>query len=405
MPPDSINRINHQETCMRFHKLLGASLVSLAFGVAAPAVHAEDTIKIGMIAPFSGPLADYGIRMENGAKAYMKVHGDHVAGKKVELIVRDTTGPVPDIAKRLGQELLARDHVDFLAGFGFTPEALAVAPLATQAKTPMIVMNAAASVITKKSPYIARVSFTLQQISEPLGAWAAEHGIKTAYTLVSDYAPGIDAEKGFVKGFTAHGGKIVDSGRVPLQSPELAPYVQHVKDAHPDAVFVFVPGGDQIIGFMKSFNERGLGKAGTKVLLASELPNEVLQAMGEAAVNVRVATQYLQANDSAENQAFLKAYKEVSGGKEQPAAYSVAAYDGMNAIYKVAEKLHGDIKGPEAMKVLKGMTLQSPRGQITIDPATRDVVQTIHIGTVKRANGKNTVVEIAHIDNVKDPGK
>ncbi len=390
---------------MSFRKLIGISLVSAAFGMGATAAHADDTIKIGMIAPFSGPLADYGIRMENGAKAYMKVHGDTVAGKKVELIVRDTTGPLPDVAKRLGQELLTRDKVDFLAGFGFTPEALAVAPLATKAKTPMIVMNAAASVITKKSPYVARVSFTLQQIAEPLGEWAAENGIKKVFTVVSDYAPGIDAEKGFIKGFTAHGGKIIESARVPLQSPELAPYVQRVKDAHPDGVFVFVPGGDQIIGFMKAFRERGLAQDGTRVLLASELPNEVLQAMGDAALNVNVATQYLEGNDSPENKAFRKAYEEVSNGREKPAAYSVAAYDGMNAIYTVAKKLNGDIKGPEAMKVLKGLKLESPRGTIMIDPETRDVVQTIHIGAVKRENGKNRVVEIAHFDNVKDPGK
>ena len=390
---------------MKFRKIIGASLVAIACGAAASAAQAQDTIKIGMIASFSGPLADYGRRMENGIKAYMKVHGDTVAGKKIELIVRDTTGPLPDVAKRLGQELLTRDKVDFLVGFGFTPEALAVAPLATQAKTPMIVMNAAASVITTRSPYIARTSFTLQQIAAPLGEWAAKHGIKKVFTVVSDYAPGLDAEKGFVKAFTAHGGTIVDSARVPLQSPELSPFVQRVKDARPDAVFVFVPGGDQIIGFMKAFRERGLGSDGVKVLLASELPNEVLQAMGDAALNVTVSTQYLEDNDSPENKTFLKAYAEASGGKELPAAYSVAAYDGMAAIYAVANKLHGDIKGAEAMKVLKGLKLQSPRGPITIDPETRDIVQTMHIGAVHRENGKNSIVEIAHFDNVKDPGK
>lgn len=393
---------------MNFRKIIGTSIVaaaSVASGMIPLAARAQDTIKIGMIAPFSGPLADYGRRMQNGINAYMKVNGDTVAGKKIELIVRDTTGPLPDVAKRLGQELLVREKVDFLVGFGFTPEALAVAPLVTQAKKPMIIMNAAASSITTKSPYIARVSFTLPQIAAPMGEWAAKNGIKKVYTIVSDYAPGLDAEKGFEKAFTANGGQIIDSARVPLQSPELAPFVQRMKDAHPDAVFVFVPGGDQIIGFMKAFNERGLGKDGVKVLLASELPNEVLQAMGDAAKNVIVSTQYLEENDSPANKTFLKAYEEVAGGKQLPAPYSVAAYDGMAAIYAVANKLHGNVDGPAAMKVLKGLKLQSPRGPIQIDPETRDIIQTMYIGAVHRSNGKNSIVEIAHFDNVKDPAK
>jgi len=368
-------------------------------------VQAQEPIKIGLVAPFSGPMADYGRRMENGIKAYMKVHGDTVAGRKVQILVRDTTGPLPDVSKRLSQELLARDKVDFLVGFGFTPEALAAAPLVTQAKKPMIIMNAAASVITTKSPYIARVSFTLPQIAAPLGDWAAKNGIRKVYTVVSDYAPGIDAEEAFKKDFTAHGGEIIGSTRVPLQNPELAPYVQRIKDAGPAAVFVFVPGGDQIIGFMKAFNERGMGKAGARVLLASELPNEVLQAMGDSAQYVTVSTQYLEGRKTPENATFLKAYAEVNGGKELPAAYSVAAYDGMDAIYQAATKLNGKLDGEQVMKVLKGMKINSPRGPISIDPETRDVVQTMYIGGVKRVGDHNQVVEIAKFVDVKDPGK
>jgi branched-chain amino acid transport system substrate-binding protein len=381
-----------------------ASTILVVASLSASLAKAADPIRIGMIAPFSGPLAEYGQRMNNGIRAYIDLHGDTVAGRKVEVITRDTTGPLPDVAKRLAQELLTRDKVDFLVGFGFTPEALAVAPLATQAKKPMLIMNAAASSITTKSPYIARVSFTLAQISAPLGEWAAKNGIKTAYTVVSDYAPGIDAESAFKKAFTAHGGQITDSVRVPLQGPELAPFVQRIKNGKPGAVFVFVPGGEQIIAFMKAFEERGLKADGIKVLLASELPNEVLQAMGEAALSVTVSSQYLESRKSPENAAFRKAYEKVSGG-QPPAAYSVAAYDGMAAIYNVAKKLNGKLDGDQAMEVLKGMKLESPRGPITIDPETRDVIQTMHIGAVRRTGNHNAIVEIDKFVDLKDPGK
>ncbi|MCI2807884.1 ABC transporter substrate-binding protein [Eoetvoesiella caeni] len=390
---------------MNLGKAMAIAAAAIAVGAAGTMAHAQGTIKVGVIAPFSGTMADYGRRIQNGIEAYMQVHGDTVAGKKVEVIVRDTTGPVPEISKRLAQELLTRDKVDFLAGFGFTPEAMAAAPLATKAKKPMIVMNAAASSITEKSPYIARVSFTLQQIAAPMGTWAAEHGFKKVFSIVSDYAPGLDAKAGFEKTFVADGGKIVGSVQVPLNSPDLAPFVHRIQDAKPDAVFVFVPGGDQITAFMKAFQERGLGRDGVKVLLVSELPNEVMQALGESATNVFISTQYLEGRDTPENQRFLKAYEQVADDKELPAPYSVAGYDGMAAIYAVAKQLNGKLDGDKAMAVLKGLKLESPRGPISIDPETRDIVQTIYIGSIKRADGKNSVVEIAHYDNVKDPGK
>lgn len=390
---------------MNLGKAIAIATTSIVLGMTGSIARAQDTIKIGLIASFSGPMADYGRRIKNGIDAYLLAHGDTVAGKKVEVLVRDTTGPLPEVSKRLAQELLTREHVDFLAGFDFTPEAMAAAPLATQAKTPMIIMNAAASSVTEKSPYIARVSFTLQQIAAPMGKWAAKHGFKKVYSIVSDYAPGLDAEAGFEKTFVAAGGQIVGSVKVPLKGPDLAPYVHRIQDAKPDAVFVFVPGGDQITAFMKAFQERGLGRDGVKVLLVSELPNEVLQALGESATNVFISTQYLEGRDTPENEKFLKAYEQVANDKELPAPYSVAGYDGMVAIYAVAEKLNGNIDGDKAMAVLKGLQLESPRGPISIDPQTRDIVQTIYIGSIKRVDGKNSVVEIAHYDNVKDPGK
>src|SRR5258706_8321957 len=219
---------------------------------------AQQTIKVGVIASFSGPFTIVGQEFQAGIKTWMKQHGDTVAGKKIEIIYKDTTGPAPEIAKRAAQDLINRDKVDFLAGFGLTPEALAVAPVATEAKKPMIIMNAATSIITTKSPYIARVSVTLPQLTAPLATWAAKNGIKQVYTLVSDYGPGVDAEETFKKTFTAAGGQIVDSGRIPIQNPEFAPFIQRIKETKPEAEFLFLAAGEEGIAFMKTFKQRRL---------------------------------------------------------------------------------------------------------------------------------------------------
>jgi branched-chain amino acid transport system substrate-binding protein len=376
------------------------------FVLATSPARAEETLKVGVVAAFSGPFADYGKEMEAGIKAYMKVHGDKVAGKKVELILRDTTGPAPDVAKRLAQELVVREKVDFLAGFGLTPEALAVADIATQAKKPMIVMNAASSVITTRSPYIARFSMTLSQETAPLATWAAKNGIKRVFTLVSDYAPGVDSESAFRKGFMAAGGQIVDSIRVPLRSPDFAPFIQRIKDARPEAVFVFVPAGEQGIALMKSFQERGLAQAGIKVIATGDVTDDhVIDAMGEAALGMITSSHYSAAHDSAENKTFLKAYEQVSGGLGRANFMAVAAYDGMAAIYDVAKKLDGKIDGDKAIELLKGWKIESPRGPILIDPETRDIVQTIYIRRVEKRGGHYYNVEFDQFPSVKDPGK
>jgi branched-chain amino acid transport system substrate-binding protein len=384
-------------------RLWAASILALA---ASPAA-AEEPLRIGMIASFSGPFADYGREIEAGMKAYMKLHGDRVAGRKVEIVVRDTTGPLPDLAKRYAQELVVREKVDFLAGFGLTPEALAVAEIATQAKKPMIVMNAATSIITAKSPYVARVSFTLAQDAAPMGTWAARNGIKKVFTLVADYGPGIDAETAFKKSFTAAGGQVVDSIRTPLRGPEFAPFLQRIKDLRPEAVFVFLPAGEQGIAFMKGFRERGLGEAGIKVIATGDVTDDhVIDAMGDVALGMITSHHYSAAHDSAENQAFLKAYQEVSGGLGRANFMAVAGYDGMAAIYDVAQKLGGKIDGDQAMAVLKGWKRLSPRGPISIDPETRDIVQTVYIRKVeKRADGHYYNAEFEQFPGVKDPGK
>ncbi len=382
------------------------NIVAAGLCLAALAARAEDTVKVGLIAPFSGPFADYGKEMETGIKAWMKVHGEAVGGKRIEIIARDTTGPVPEVARRLAQELVVRDHVDFLVGFGLTPEALAVADVATQAKKPMIVLNAATSIITTKSPYIARVSMTLAQETAPLATWAPRNGIQRVFTLVSDYGPGIDSEAAFKKAFTAAGGQIVDSIRVPLRNPEFAPFLQRIKDARPQAVFVFVPAGEQGIAFMKGFRERGLADAGIKVIATGDVTDDgVLDAMGDIAVGMITSSHYSVAHDSPENRAFLAAFDQVNSGLQRANFMAVAAYDGMAAIYEVARKLDGKIDAERAMAILKGWKRESPRGPILIDPETRDIVQTIYIRRVEKRDGHYYNVEFDKFPAVRDPGK
>ncbi|TQK11372.1 ABC transporter substrate-binding protein [Herbaspirillum sp. SJZ107] len=381
---------------------------ALAAGAALAALPAwaQDTIKVGVIAPFSGPFADYGKQMQGGIKAWMASHGDRIAGRKIEVIYKDTTGPSPDIAKRLAQELVVRDKVDFLAGFGLTPEALAVAPLAQQAKKPMIVMNAATSVITTKSDYIARVSMTLPQVSAPMGDWAVKNKVNRVVTLVADYGPGIDAEKAFSERLQKNGGKVVEAIRVPLRNPEFAPFIQRIKDARPDAVFVFVPAGEQSIAFMKGYRERGLQDAGIRVIATGDLTDDhVLPTMGDATLGVITTFHYSAAHKSPANDAFLKSFAAANPGGGRPNFMAVAAYDGMNAIYQVSQKLGGRIDGDKAMAVLKGLRLDSPRGPLTIDPATRDVVQTVYVRKVENVGGQPYNVEFDQFANQKDPGK
>jgi branched-chain amino acid transport system substrate-binding protein len=388
-----------------FKRLLTAS--ALAAGcLLASSVPAQEAIRVGMILEMSGPFADIGRQLLNGARAYVKAHGDSVAGRKIELIVKDTTGASPEIAKRLAQQLIVNDKVDFLAGFGLTPNALAVAPLATEAKKPMIVMNAATSVITTRSPYIARVSFTLPQATAPLAAWAARNGVKEAYTMVSDYGPGIDAETTFKKAFAAAGGKIVGAVRVPLRNPDFAPFLQRIKDARPEAVFIFLPAGEQPVAFMKGFAERELDKAGIRLIATGDLTEDgTIEAMGDTPMGVVTSHHYSVAHDSPQNRAFLKAWADIAGAGARPNFMAVGAWDGMAAIYEVARRLNGTIDGDKAMDVLKGLKLDSPRGPISIDPETRDVVQTMYIRRVQKVNGKLYNVEFEQVANVKDPGK
>ena len=386
-----------------FGMLAGA--IMLAAALLAPA-QAQDTIKIGLLLTYSGPFADNAQRIDNGVQLYIKQHGDSVAGKKIEIIKRDTTGAAPDIAKRLAQELVTRDKVDFLAGFVLTPNALAVADVANEAKVPMVIMNAATSIITTKSPYVARVSFTLPQVTVPLAQWAARDGIKQVYLMTSDYGPGRDAAAAFEKSFAAAGGTIVGQVAMPLQSPDFSAYAQRLNDLRPQAMFLFVPAGQQATALMKALAEQRLTSSGIKILATGDVTDDaVLQGMGDAALNIITSHHYSYAHTSPANKAFVEAYAKLFGDDVRPNFMSVGGYDGMAAIYRVIEQLKGRMDGAKAMAALKGMRIDSPRGPIEIDAATRDVVQTVYIRRVEKVEGKLVNVEFDKVENVRDPGK
>lgn len=385
---------------------LAALALALGAQQSLPALAQEDTIKVGLILDQSGPFAEYGRQMEGGIRVFMKQHGDKVAGKKIELIIRDSTGPNPEVGKRLAQELITRHKVHFLAGFGFSNVALAVAPLATQSKTPMIVMNAAASSITNASPYIVRTSFTLAQTSDSMGKWAIKNGIKKVMTVVADYSPGHDSEAAFKKAYVAGGGQIIGDVRVPISNREFAPYLQRVKDVKPDAVFVFLPSGEPMIAFMKGYAERGMKQSGVRVLVASGWADDGdLPAIGDAALDVISTHNYSTAHDSPKNKQFVQNFHEVDKSGLVPHFMAAGAYDGMAAIYAAVTKLNGKVTGEKAIEALKGWSTESPRGPIRIDPETRDIVQNIYVRRVEKVNGRLINVEFDSFKDVKDPGK
>ena len=379
--------------------------VALASGLALPA-HAADPLKIGLVLPMSGPFAAYGKQIQNGVKLYLAQNGDTFAGRKVELILKDDSpGTSGDVSKRLAQELVVKDKVDILAGFGLTPAGLAVAPVSAEAKKPMVIMNAATSIITTRSPYIVRVSHTLPQQTAPIATWATKNNIKTAYTLVADYGPGHDAEAQFKKTYTAGGGKIVGDVRVPVKNPDFAPYLQRIKDTKPDAVFLFLPPGAETIAFMKGFVDRGLAQAGIRIIATGDLTDEdILDAVGDSAVGVMTSFHYSEVHDSPENKAFTAAYAKAYPN-DRPNFMSVAGYDGMALIDAVLKKTGGSADAEKFIAAAKGMTLTSPRGKITIDPQTRDIVQTVYIRKVERVGNRLQNVEFDSVPDVKDPGK
>jgi branched-chain amino acid transport system substrate-binding protein len=363
---------------------------------------AQDVVKIGLILPMTGGQASTGKQIDNAIRLYMQQKGDSVAGKKIEVILKDDAA-VPDNTKRLAQELIVNEKVNFIAGFGVTPAALAAAPLATQAKIPEVVMAAGTSIITERSPYIVRTSFTLPQSSTIIGDWAVKNGIKKVATLTSDYAPGNDALNSFKEHFTAGGGEIVEEVKVPLTNPDFAPFLQRMKDSKPDAMFVFVPAG-QGGNFMKQYAERGLDKSGIKVIGPGDvMDDDLLNGMGDAALGAVTAHMYSAAHPSPMNKEFVAAYKKAFNNR--PGFMAVGGYDGIHLIYEALKKTGGDTDGDKLVQAMKGMKWESPRGPISIDPETRDIVQNIYIRKVEKVDGELYNVEFATFEAVKDPGK
>jgi branched-chain amino acid transport system substrate-binding protein len=380
-----------------------SAMVSVGLAAMSGMVQAQDnTFKVGLILPMSGPFASTGKQLESAARLYMAQHGDTVAGRKMVLVVKDDTGS-PEVTKRIAQELVVNDKVQVLAGFGLTPLAMATAPVATQSKTPMVVMAAATSIITEASPYIVRTSFTVPQVVVTLADWASKNNIKRVVSLVTDYAPGIDSEKYFNQRFMANGGVVVETLRVPLRNPDFAPFLQRVRDAKPDALFTFVPAG---VGsaLMKQFSERGLDKAGIRLIAeGSVTDDDIINGMGDVAVGVVSAHHYSAAHKSALNKKFVEAFGKANGGA-RPNFMAVGAYDGMRVIYEAAKATKGQ-GGDALLAAMKGQVFESPRGQIYIDAQTRDVVQSIYIRRVERVGDQLWNQEIETVTDVKDIGK
>jgi len=383
--------------------LIRAAALALTALSATYSVADDNTFKIGLILPMTGQQASTGRQIEAAAKLYMAQNGDTVAGKKIQLIIKDDT-TIPDVTKRLAQELVVNDKVNVLAGFGITPSAFATAPIATQSKTPMVVMAAATSSITQASPYIVRTSFTLAQAAVAMGDWAPKNGIKKVVTLVSDYGPGIDAEKYFIERLLLNGGQVAESLRVPLRNPDFAPFLQKVRDLKPDALFVFVPSGAGA-AVMKQFLERGMDKAGIKLIGTGDVTDDdQLNDMGDGALNVVTSHHYAAAHPSPMNKKFVEAFQKANKGM-RPNFMAVGGYDGMRVIYEALKVSKGQGGGDGLLAAMKGQIFESPRGPMFIDGQTRDVVQNIYLRKVQRQDGQLHNVEFDVIKDVKDPGK
>jgi branched-chain amino acid transport system substrate-binding protein len=379
----------------------------LAVAVAALSTSAaaqQAPIKIGLVLTLSGQFADAGNQLHNGVKTYQRMVGDTVAGRKVEIITKDTGGPAPDVAKRLSQELVVRDKVDILAGYVLTPNAMAAGDVSAEAKKLMVVMNAATSVVITRSPYMIRSSVTLPQVMETFGTWAAtKGGLKQSYTMVTDYGPGHDSENAFQSAFKAAGGNIVGAVRFPIANPDFSAFVQRAKDVAPQSIFIFIPGGAQPAALGKAFAERGIDKRKTRVLGSGETTAEAaLKSMGDNALDIITAWHYDYTFTNPRNVAFVREYQAVSGGRN-PDFFSIGGYDGMHAIYEALKKTGGKTDGDSLIAAARGLRWESPRGPMMIDPDTRDVVQNVYIRRVEKVGGELKNVVFDTIPMVKDP--
>lgn len=386
----------------QFVATLGAVGVALCTAFPASAQGNPDVVRVGLSLSLTGPFASTGKQLEEGARLYIAQHGDTVAGKKIQLIVKDDAG-APEHARRVVQEMVVQENVDVIGGFALTPLALSAAQIATRSKTPTLVMVAATSSVIDASPYFIRSSFTLPQVTIGVAQWAPKNDIKKVATLVSDYGPGIDSEKAFISEFEKNGGKVVEAIRVPMQNPDFAPFLQRVRDLKPDAVFVFLPAG---VGtqFMKQFSDRGLADAGVKLLATGDVTeDDILNSMGDEALGAITSHHYSNAHPSEANQQFVEAFKTEYNGR-RPNYMAVAAYDGMRILYNALEATGGKT-GDALLEAMKGQKFESPRGPIEIDANTRDIVQDVYIRRVEKKDGELYNVEFDVLKAVHDPGR
>lgn len=365
-------------SCTRAMALLAAACLAQAA--------AAQSVKVGIIGPFSGPFAHYGTLFKTGAEAYVAAQGGKLAGQTVEFIYRDEGGPNPAATKTLAQELIVKDKVDYLGGFVFTPNAFSVAPLIQESKTPTVIFNAATSDITTKSDYYVRTSYTLWQVTVPMAQHAYKKGVRKAAVAYTDYAPGVDAEKAFKAEFTKLGGQVVESIGMPIKTTDFAPFAQRIKASGAQAVYVFLPGGPPNLGFVKAYNENGLKQAGIEFLGTAETDEFDLQKFGDAALGLGTAFHYSAAHDSPANKAFVAALAKQN--KDAVANYaSVGAWDGMAVIHKMIEATGGKRDGAKAMEAAKTLKWESPRGPVFIDPQTRHITQNVYLRTVEKGAG------------------
>ncbi|KAA0582213.1 ABC transporter substrate-binding protein [Azospirillum sp. B21] len=387
-------------------RTLRNALLGAAFGLALTAGSAgAATIKVGVVAPFSGPYGVVGKSFREAIEIYQAEHGKTVGNDTVEFIYKDLDQANPAQSKALSQELIVKEKVSFLAGYFFTPDALAVAPLIDEANIPCVIFNAATSAITEKSPRYVRTSFTLWQNTVPLAEYMAKQGIKKAVSAVSDYGPGIDGETAFKTTFEKHGGTVVDTIRMPMKSNDFAPFMQRIKDSGAEAVYAFLPAGPTTLAFAKAFSDTGLKAAGIKFFGPGDLTQEPdLPALGDAALGITTTFNYSRAHDSAKNKAFVAKHKEMFGSTDTVTFTSVGAYDGVHVIYQMIKNGGGKIDGAKAVESVKGMSWESPRGPLTIDPDSRHVTQTIYLRTVEKVDGKLENVEKEAFPNQPDYG-
>jgi len=375
----------------------------------APAARA-DTVKIGLIASFTGGMAIYGSQFQQAIAAYQALHGATLKGPKgepitVEIVTRDAGSGGPAKVKQMAEELVVRDHVKFLAGFDLSPHAMAAADIANEAKVPVIIMNAATSSITRLSPYFVRLSFTVPQNVKPLAGWAYKQGMRKVFTVVSDFAPGYDAESYFAKSFKEQGGDIIGAVRTPLSEMNFAVYLEKVLEAKPDALFMFEPGGASAIAFLKAYNERGLKAAGIKLMGTGETEAIYLKDFNDDVIGTITAFPYTESNTRPQNTALKQQLAKMFGPGAGPDVASAGAWDGMDLIYKALAARGANASGDQYVEVMKGQKIESPRGPIMIDPETRDIVQNVYIRRVERQNGELTNVDIDTAPMVKDPWK